>query len=100
MEVISSKDLLGLPVYTQSGHSLGKVSGLELDKESQKIINYQIKPSSIIKELLSHEHELIVSVERVIEITAKKMIVEDLVLKEKEEEKGKLDRDASPIPLG
>lgn len=96
METISLKELIGLPVYTQSGEALGKVSGLEMETGSQQIVNYLLKPSSIIKELLVPEPEFIIPSQRVLEITRQKMIVEDLVLKEK----GILGKRVSPMPLG
>lgn len=74
--LIDSKDLINLPVATQSGQHLGKVAGWVLDADSQSIYQYRVKPSGL-GGLFSHE--LLIHREQIIAVTADKVIVEDLV---------------------
>lgn len=80
---LSKKDLIGLPVFTQSNQHLGKISDFEFEAEMQRIIKYHIKSEKLVKELLARE--LIINAERVISIDKEKMIVEDNVAKEKKQ---------------
>jgi sporulation protein YlmC with PRC-barrel domain len=75
------KSLINLPVFSQSGDSLGKITGFEIDPDSQSILRYYVKPHKLIKALLSKQ--LIIHRSQVISIDEKKMIVEDAVGKEK-----------------
>ena len=77
---IQNNDLVNLPVYTKSGEHLGKVSSFEIDADSGKIENFYVKTGLI--EGLWHE-QLVIHHSQVIEITAEKMVVENLELKEK-----------------
>lgn len=80
---LRKKDIIDLPVYTQSNQALGKIADFELDPETQKISKYYVKSERTIKELLAKE--LIISAEQVISIDKDKMIVEDNVTKEKKQ---------------
>jgi sporulation protein YlmC with PRC-barrel domain len=71
---ISSDDLLGLPVYTQSGSHLGKVTGVDVEIDSHLITHYHVR-TGLIKDLW--HHELLIAREQVISVNAKKMIVDD-----------------------
>ena len=79
---LRKNQLINLPVYTQSGQKLGRVVDFELNCELQEVIKYYVRGENIIKELI--EKELIITAEQVVSIDDKKMIVEDLVIKEKE----------------
>lgn len=74
--LIDSKDLINLPVVTQSNQPLGKVAGLVLDADSQSIYQYRVKPSGLGG---FFSHELLIHRDQVVAVTADKMIVEDLV---------------------
>ena len=64
-------EIIKLPVYTKSGNYLGKVTNIEIDGDSQIITRYKVKPFSIFNEIYYiHQSQLI-------EITKKKIIVED-----------------------
>jgi len=73
------KNLISLPVFTQSGVSLGKISDVEIETESQAILRYVVKKNFFDQPLLIHR-------DQVISINAKSMVVEDAVVKEKEAE--------------
>ncbi len=84
---ISNKQIINLPVFTESNNQLGKVESFVIDIDSQSILEYKIKSSNLIKGLV--EAELIISRGQVVEITDKKMIVEDLIATQKESKKEK-----------
>lgn len=72
---LKKKDLLNLPVYTQSGQHLGRISDFEFEPSTQTILKYHVKSGGLIKELL--QDELLVNREQVLVITHDKMTVED-----------------------
>jgi len=73
--------LINLPVYTNAGEHLGKVSDFEFDPNSQTIVRYYVRGGVLLRELV--RRELIISKEQVVVITEEKMVVVDLVLPEK-----------------
>lgn len=75
------RDLLRLPVTTQSGEFLGRVSDVELELESSTIRAYLVSPS-FVKGLFTSE-QYIITPSQVISISADKMIVKDGVVGEK-----------------
>lgn len=78
MPFITSKKLIGLAVFTESGIRLGKVADLEIDIEAQTILRYVIKGR--LGGIMAKE--LIVSVSEVVSISNEKMIVRDGVQRE------------------
>lgn len=85
--LITAKNLLHLLVFTKSQDYLGKIVDFEVEVDSQLIIKYYVKGSGLMKFLGGSKLELIISHTQVISITAERMIVEDNVIREKEEEK-------------
>ncbi|MFH1457377.1 MAG: hypothetical protein ABIF17_04700 [Patescibacteria group bacterium] len=73
---ISNKKLDGITVETLSQKRLGKVESFNIDIDSQSILEYKIKPSSVVAGLI--KGDLMISRGQVIEILDKKMIVDDL----------------------
>lgn len=67
-----AKKLIGLPVMTKSGESLGRLRDFQVDDASLKIIKL-IVAHSIIS--LNPSDELLIEVNQVVEITDKKIIV-------------------------
>lgn len=76
--MLTKKNLLDLPVYTESGQRLGRVVDFELDIEKHLIARYHVKSRDLIKGLLNKE--LIIANDQVISVTAEKMIVEDAMI--------------------
>lgn len=72
---LKKKDLLNLPVYTQSGQHLGRISDFEFEPGTQAIVKYYVKSGGLIKELL--QDELLINREQVVSITQDKMTVDD-----------------------
>jgi len=77
---ISNNDLIGLPVYTQGGQSLGKIDSFEIDIDTSSITHYHIS-TGLIKGLW-HE-KLVIAQSQVVSISKEKMVVEDSTIKEK-----------------
>lgn len=90
---LRKEQLIGLPVYTQSGQHLGKVADFEFDSSAHLIRCYFVKSRDIIKGLL--QNELSISREQVISISEEKMIVEDSIVSEAEIKKEAMKR---PVP--
>ena len=80
MKILSS-DLIGLPVYTQSGQHLGQVDSFEIDIDTNTIINYHVS-TGLIKGLW--HQKLVISHNQVISISKEKIIVDDSTSKEPE----------------
>lgn len=79
---LSYKNILKLSVYTQSGQLLGKICNFEVDSDSQAIIRYFVKSSTLIQQVLGGEvwdknKLLIIERGQVISIDNQKMIVKD-----------------------
>ena len=77
---MSNSDLIGLAVETKSGDHLGKVADFEVNTDTGKIENIHVKTGLI--QGLWHE-QLVIAHNQIIEITKEKVIVEDMVSKEK-----------------
>lgn len=76
--MLSSHTLLGLPVETRSGTSLGRVAAFTLDEASQSILSYEVKRGRILGDhLLVHRGQ-------VLSLTGEKMVVEDAAVREDE----------------
>lgn len=74
--IISSQELNSLPVFTQGGQALGKVSGFELNAETGRIDVFFVK-TGLIKGLLNQQ--LSIGFDQVISIDREKMVVSDSV---------------------
>ena len=72
---ISAQHLIGLPVETEHGETLGRVTDFELDVESHLVQKYHVKSGGIIHGLFGDT--LLVDRSEVIAITREKMVVED-----------------------
>lgn len=77
--LISTKQLVGLPVETESGQGLGRISEVVIDTEIQETVQYVVYPDLIHglfgKTLLIHRQQ-------VLGIVREKMIVQDGVVKD------------------
>ncbi|OGY47922.1 MAG: hypothetical protein A3J62_02860 [Candidatus Buchananbacteria bacterium RIFCSPHIGHO2_02_FULL_38_8] len=78
---ITSDNLINLPVYTQSGQYLGRVTSFEIDVDSYAIIYYHVR-TGLIKGLW--HQELLISQSQVISVSKEKMVVDDNVGKQPE----------------
>lgn len=78
------QQIKNLPVYTKKGDYLGKIKELEINSETQHVSKYIVESSQIVKRIV--EKKLVISSSQVISLDDKKMVVEDLVITEKEGE--------------
>lgn len=72
--LISSADLINLPVETQSGQHLGRVAAFDIDVDANTIIHYHVS-TGLIKGLW--HQRLLVHYSQVVSISSQKMVVED-----------------------
>ena len=79
--LISSSDLINLPVYTPSGQHLGRVDSFEVDIDGHAIVRYHVK-TGLIKGLW--HQKLIIHPSQVISISLEKMVVEENTLEQPE----------------
>ena len=83
---LSNKQILNLPVYTRSEDFLGRIIGFEIDAANHQIVQYHVGSSSSMKNILKNKPDFLISENQVIEVNEEKMTVEDLVIKELEED--------------
>lgn len=76
---ISSEDLLNLPVESQAGQRLGRISSVDVDTDSHLITHYHVK-TGLIKGLW--HQQLLISPAQVVSISKEKMVVEDNAVRE------------------
>jgi len=72
---IDSRDLHGLPVFTESGSLLGKVLGFDLDVDSHSVRLYHVGARNWPRPASTFE----ISPGQVVSITAERMTVKDAV---------------------
>lgn len=73
--LIGADKLMRLPVYTESGIRLGRVSDLEIDADTHNVLRYVVRPNFLIPKTF------LVATSQVKDITDKKVIVYDSTLK-------------------
>lgn len=83
--MINTDQLFHIPVETVDHHSLGHVVGLEIDIESQSVMQYQVRPTGIVASVLRNV-DLLIHRTQVISLTREKMVVDSTVLRDKEKE--------------
>lgn len=76
---ITYKKLINLPVETEDGLLLGRVIDLEIDIENFNVLNFFVKSQHLLKGLF--EKELIINYKEIIQITEKKIIVSNNLIK-------------------
>jgi len=84
---LTSKQLLHLPVYTQSNIFLGNIVGFELDPFQHMIQCYYVKKVNFIASFLQHQEkpDYIVHQRQVISLNTERMLVEDALIGEQAE---------------
>jgi len=80
--ILTSDQLIGLKVVTKNGQILGKIKDFEFDADNSKIIRYIVSSSDLVKKITAQN--LIIDLEQIVEITVKKMVVEDTVTRSTE----------------
>lgn len=96
---INNKQLVGLPVETESGQSLGRICGWELMADGSTISHYEVRPSILFLHITKR---FLISPSQVISVDSERMVVEDNVEKIVVGQKKKRPRtleDASPVSM-
>ncbi len=73
--ILNSKTLIGLHVRTQAGTAVGKVTSLDVDADTGRLVTLYVKTPGIVPGLLNQE--LAISWGQIVEITEKEVIVKD-----------------------
>lgn len=79
--VISSNDIVNVPVFTVSGKHLGRVSSFDLESEAGAMVISRFYVRTGLIKGLWHE-QLIIHYSQVVSLDREKMVVEDAVTKE------------------
>ena len=75
--LISSSDLINLPVYTKGGRHLGRIVSFDINIDTNLVAAYYVK-TGLVKGLWLQQ--LCISPKQVISISKEKMIVEDMAV--------------------
>ncbi len=84
--ILTTKDLINLPVETKSGRLIGRVSDFEIETDSGLVTKFYVRQGNLIGGLLGRDL-LIIGRNQVLSISKEKMVVEDGLIKEKNEER-------------
>ncbi|HOZ36908.1 MAG TPA: PRC-barrel domain-containing protein [bacterium] len=71
----TSKKLIKLPVFTQSGQLLGRLADFNIDTESQSVFEYLIDTRHTLNNLF--DHKLIINRGQIVDILPDKIVVLD-----------------------
>jgi sporulation protein YlmC with PRC-barrel domain len=77
---INTKQLMGLPVETEGGASIGKVCSADVETETGRIIAIHAKTRGVIPGLM--DEDLLIAWSQIVEITAEHVIVQDATVPE------------------
>lgn len=94
---LTSRQLINLPVFTESGTKIGKILYLELNEKEHLVEKYAIKTSSFIQLI---PVILLISPQQVVDINLEQVVVEDSIVKilqKKNKQKNKPAEDPSPV---
>ena len=86
--VINTKELISLPVRTVAGTAIGKVSSIDFDAETGRLIAILVNPKSMVSAL--SRGDLLIQWDQIVEITAKQVTVKDAML---------LNTETSAVPM-
>ncbi|MFA6428571.1 MAG: PRC-barrel domain-containing protein [Candidatus Buchananbacteria bacterium] len=73
--MLATKEIIGLPVYTQTRQYLGRVIKIILDQQTQTPQQYVVRKTGWLKTLV--KNSLIINQQQVVSITSEEMIVVD-----------------------
>lgn len=73
--ILNSKAMIGIPVETRAGQSLGRLGSVDVDAETGRIKTFHVKSGNLVSGLLGDE--LMIAWEQVIELTNERLLVAD-----------------------
>lgn len=92
---LPSSTIIGLPVFTENKRKIGKIFDIEFNEKEHSVEKYIIKTHKLI---VLVDQVLMISPQQVIAIDKKKMIVENNIVKEYDQETKKTPlKDATTI---
>jgi sporulation protein YlmC with PRC-barrel domain len=71
--LLRDKEIIGLPVATETGEKLGRLAGLILDVDRHAVIDYVVDKSGLLSAVLPKE--LVVHSSMVVSIDAERIVV-------------------------
>lgn len=75
---LTNRQIIGLPVVSQSDQSVGHIIGFECNSENHLILNYLVSASPLVTRLLHLPgKELVIAVGQVVSLDAERMVVVD-----------------------
>lgn len=86
--ILTAKQIIGLPVYTKMGQSLGKVISFEVDTNTHLVSAYLVKSHSLMARFF--QESLLIHTEQVITLKKDRMIVQDTLIPSEEPTKATL----------
>ena len=96
--LLNHKQLINLPVYSQSRQFLGRISSFDFNPETQTIVKYYVAQSNFVKDLLNLNAALEIASAQVISISEEKMVVEDNITKKFISAKEKIKQQVAAMP--
>ncbi len=75
---LNTKAILGIPVETRSGQSLGRLGSLDVDSETGRVKTFHVKSGNLVAGLLGDE--LMIAWDQVVEWTSERLVVVDSAL--------------------
>lgn len=78
---VNTKQLIGMPVDTESGTALGRVASADFDAENGRLTTFHVKSRSMMIPGLLNE-EFLVDWSQVVEVTTEHVVVEDTTVPE------------------
>lgn len=81
---ITSSQLRNLPVKTESGEKLGRLSGYEIDVATHAIVAYVVRPSRLAQPIAPTS--LRIAPAQVVSISSKEMVVRDGTVSQRDTE--------------
>ena len=73
--LLSSKQLVGLPVVTRGGMVVGKVAGFKLETDTGRLASLHVKARGLVPGLL--DQELVIGWNEIIELSDNQVVVKD-----------------------
>lgn len=76
---VNTKAMVGVPVVTRAGTSVGKVASFDLDTQSGRLATLHVKTRGLVRGLM--DDELLISWEAIVEMTPEQVVVTERVVK-------------------
>jgi len=92
----NSRELINLPVFTQSGQLLGQLADFSIDTESQSLVEYFVSTHHSLNNLF--RNQLIINRGQIIDILPDKIIVVDNLGTAPKAKTTSIKKKSAPLP--